>query len=81
MLLRVQDMVTLESVLFTICGLLGGPGNVDGSGALKKLMFGLVGSSSRSAPLHVALPLREDATHVYIPPSRFSRSAKVTTLD
>jgi hypothetical protein len=74
-------MVTLESVLFIICGLLGGPGNVDGSGALKKLIFGLVGSSSRSAPLHVALPLREDATQVYKPPSRFSRSGKMRELD
>jgi hypothetical protein len=73
-------MVTLESVLFTICGLLGGPGNVDGSGALKKLMLGLVGSSSLSAPLQVALPLRDDATQVYKPPSRFSRSAMMSKL-
>lgn len=63
-----------------MCGLLGGPGNVDGSGDLKKCMLGLVGSSSLSAPLHVALPLRDDATQVYKPPSRFSRSAEMRSL-
>ena len=56
--------MTLESVLFTMWGLLGGPGKVEGSGALKKFMLGFVGSSNLRAPLHVALPLRDEATQV-----------------
>lgn len=76
MLFLVQEIVAEESVLLKIWGLVGAPGNVDGSGARKKWIFGLVGGSRRSHALHVAFPLREDATHVYSPLSVFSKSTK-----
>lgn len=45
-------------------GVLGVPGNVDGSGDLKNPTLGFFGDSIFSSALHVALPLTEDATHV-----------------
>lgn len=67
-------MVAEESVLLTICGRLGAPGKVEASGALKKLMLGFVGDSSLKVADHVALPLLDDATHVYCPLSDLSNS-------
>lgn len=71
---RAQDKVTDVEVRLSTCGRPGAPGNVDSSGARKNAMLGLVGDSRRSEALHVLLPLREDATHVYTPESDFCRS-------
>lgn len=65
LLFRDQEMVMLECVLATMTGREGGPGNVEGSGDLKKAMLGFVGDSKRRYAVQVAFPLRDEATHVY----------------
>lgn len=74
--MRVHEIVTLFCEELITTGRLGGPGRVVASGERKKATFGLVGDSSLNAALHVALPLREDATHVYTPSSLLTRSKK-----
>jgi hypothetical protein len=71
---RAHDKVTDVAVRLSTCGRPGAPGNVDNSGARKNAMLGFVGDSSLSEALHVLLPLRDDATHVYIPESDFCKS-------
>lgn len=68
--------VTLDLVLFTAIGLVGGPGKVSGSGDRKNPIFGFVGDSSLRLALQMARPLSELAIQVNIPLSPFSKSAQ-----
>lgn len=77
LLLRVHEIVKLLCEELITIGRLGDPGRVVASGERKKATLGLVGDSSLNVALQVALPLREDATHVYTPSSLLTRSKKL----
>ncbi len=81
LLFLLHVIVKLVRVLFTATGLVGGPGNVKGSGDLKNPIFGFVGDSSRKLAFQIARPFSELAIHVYTPLSFFSKSAEQTYLN
>ena len=59
-----QEMVMDVALRSTIFGLVGGFGNVAGSGVLWKMMFGFLGSSTESEADQEVSPLSELAVQV-----------------
>nr|CAI5851621.1 unnamed protein product [Callosobruchus analis] len=80
LLLALHVIVTLPSDWLRACGLPGAPGNMGGSGALKKFMFGFLGFATSRCPVHTAFPKREEATQVYGPVSSSCRSVMMILL-